>query len=177
MRKEKFTLLLSILAILLSFAFNACNSKEDCTPFSVSSIEQFAAVEKEGFVPFYIHRGIDALAVNSEMYENQFAIAAYTFEKKKGEYEIKITTLLEVDGESTYQLMINGTQVAQIINDKTEVDFTEKIYSFGKFNLNQGDVIGIAFNNISNEEIVEYNGEYAFARGRWKNLIFERVCK
>ncbi|HOO84179.1 MAG TPA: hypothetical protein PLS94_06440 [Prolixibacteraceae bacterium] len=177
MRKAKITLILPILAILFSIAFNACSSKEDCTPFSVSAIDQFAAVEKEGFVPFYIHRGIDALAVNSEMYENQFAIAAYTFEKKKGEYEIKITTLLEVDGESTYQLMINGTQVAQIINDKTEVDFTEKIYSFGKFNLNQGDVIGIAFNNISNEEIVEYNGEYAFARGRWKNLIFERVCK
>ena len=177
MRKAKITLIFHILAILSSIAFNACNSKEDCTPFSVSAIDQFAAVEKEGFVPFYIHRGIDALAVNSEMYENQYAIAAYTFEKKKGEYEIKITTLLEVDGESTYQLMINGSKVAQIVNDKTEVDFTEKVYSFGKFNINQGDEISIAFNNISNEEIVEYNGQYAFARGRWKNLIFERVCK
>lgn len=175
MRKVKFTLLIFLIA-LLSSTFNACNSKADCEPFVVSAINEFSAVEKEGFVPFYIHRGIDALAVNSEMYENQYAIAEYTFDRKKGEYEIKISTLLEVDGESTYKLMINGKQVTQLVNDETEIDYTEKIYSFGKFALNQGDVIGIAFNNISNEKIVEYDGEFAFARGRWKNLVFERVC-
>jgi hypothetical protein len=176
MRKEKNILLISLL-VLLSTTFNACNSKADCEPFSVSSINEFVAVEKEGYAPFYIHRGIDALAVNSEMYENQYAIAEYIFNRRKGEYEIKISTLLEVDGESTYKLMINGKQVAQLVNDETEIDYTEKVYSFGKFALNQGDVIGIAFNNISNEKIVEYDGGFAFARGRWKNLIFERVCK
>lgn len=176
MSNQKFTVTFCLLIMMSGFVFYGCENKTNCDPFSVSAIDEFSAVEKEGFSPFYIHRGVNALAVNSEMFENDYAIAEYKFQQKKGEYNIKITTVLEVDGESTYQLFINNKQVAQLVNEETEVDLVEKTYDFGKFKLHQDDVIGIAFNNISNEKIIENEGQFAFARGRWKNLIFERVC-
>lgn len=171
--------LVAALAILLlsSTMFTGCQSKADCEPFTVTAIEEFEAVEKEGYVPFYIHRGVDALAVNSEEHENEYAFAAYTFNHKSGEYNIKITTLLEDDGESTYQLFINDKLVAKVQNEASDVNYVEQVYDYGNFKLKQGDVIGIAFNNISNEKIIENKGEFAFARGRWKNLIFEKDCK
>lgn len=176
MGNRKITATFCFLIMMSGFMFLGCENKTNCDPFTISAIDEFSAVEKEGFSPFYIHRGVNALAVNSEMFENEYAIAEYTFQNKKGEYDIKITTVLEVDGESTYKLFINNKQVAQLINEETEVDFAEKMYDFGQFKLHQGDVIGVAFNNISNEKIIENEGQFAFARGRWKNLIFERVC-
>jgi len=173
--KNCWIVLLAMMAIVGGM-FAGCQSKADCEPFTVSAIDKFGATEKEGYVPFYIHRGVDALAVNSEEHENEYAFATYTFSKKSGEYEIKITTVLEDDGESTYKLFINDKQVAQMQNEKSDVNYVERVYSFGKLKLKQGDVIGIAFNNVSNGKIPE-NDSFAFARGRWKNLIFEKVCK
>lgn len=171
-----FSIFIFALVFAMAVIQTGCQSKADCEPFTVSAIDEFGATQKDGYVPFYIHRGVDALAVNSEEYENEYAFAVYTFSKKSGEYEIKITTVLEDDGESTYKLFINDKQVAQVQNEESDVNYVERVYSFGKFKLHQADVIGIAFNNVSNEKIPE-DESFAFARGRWKNLIIQKVCK
>jgi hypothetical protein len=155
MKKIQCYLAVAIALFIMGGMLTGCKSKAGCEPFTVSAIDEFKATDKVGYVPFYIHRGIDALAVNSEEHENEYAFATYSFNNKSGEYNIKITTLLEDDGESTYKLFVNNKQVAQIQNEESDANYVERVYDYGNFKLQKGDVIGIAFNNVSNEKIIE----------------------
>jgi hypothetical protein len=152
----------------------SCATKHSFQPFEVSATSEFKNVEKKAFVPFYIHKEIDALAINSVKYGSAFAIAAYTFNEPSGMYNIKITTIVEDDGEPVYQLLINDKLVSMVQNEETKDNFKPRVNDFGDFKLKKGDVISITFNATTNGKIPEGNFT-AYARGRWKNLLFTRL--
>jgi hypothetical protein len=165
----------NFLIILTVFVFASCLRNTDCEPFTVSAIQDFRPVEKEGYVPFYVEENFNTIAVDASQYPDQFSIAEFTFDRDNGTYTISIVTLVERDGESTYLLFLNEEQVATVQNIRSEADFEPLVLEFGSFDLQPGTRIAVAFNAHSNELIPE-DDHYAWARGRWSELVFALVC-
>ena len=148
----------------------------DCASFNVSAFEDFSPIERTGYVPFYKEKRHQALAVNAAEYPAEFALASHTVKNKKGKYNIEINTLSEIDGESTYRILINGKLVSEVQNKPSEEDWTVQTFNCGTVRLKPGDIISVAFNSHTNGKIPE--GETtAYARGRWTGIKISTVCK
>ncbi|ADE53517.1 PKD domain-containing protein [Coraliomargarita akajimensis] len=111
-------------------------------------------------------------AVNYD--DTVFASATRTFDGPTGTYDIDLTTWVEYDGESTYRLLVNGSQVASYQNPQvTEAtDLTPNTHTWSNIVLTQGDSITVQSNAHSNNIIPEAgppNG-FAWARGRWEQI-------
>lgn len=127
--------------------------------------------QKENTIPFYREKRRNALALNAGRYKNKFTAAIGVFTGNKGRYNINLTTIKEIDGESTYRIFIDGKLIKELQNPETEVDFQEHILSIQNVKLKQGADLEIQFNSHSNGKIPE-NGGFAFSRGRWKKIEF-----
>jgi hypothetical protein len=128
-----------------------------------------------GEVPYYADNGNNALAIDASIVANRdkFARASHTFTGNSGVYPMRITTLTEEDGESTYRLLVNGTVVGTYqnpyIGPGSAFDLQPHQHVWNDIALNTGDVISIESNSDTNGEIPE-NGGTAWARGRWRSL-------
>lgn len=105
--------------------------------------------------------------------KEKWAAARSTFKGETGKYDIVLTSLLETDGECSYKVLINGNEVLQfknkrILNTNTP-DYTP--YSVGVRGINIPKDAAIQVDFISNSnKLVPENGDFAWARGRWKTL-------
>ena len=126
-----------------------------------------------GAVPYYKDNASKALAINAanEKYRGKFARAECAFKGTAGEYDVKITTLTEEDGECTYRLLINGTEVGTFQNPRVEKkdDSQPLSHVWRGITIPALATIAIESNSHSNSLIPE-NGGFAWARGRWRDI-------
>ena len=125
----------------------------------------------EGAAPYYIDDNRSALAIDAAIveYRNKFARAVDTFEGESGFYDLSLVTLGEIDGEGEYRVLINGTVIGHVTNERVERDWGEQVFVFDNIELHPGYQIAVEAMAVSNGLIPE-NDEYAFARGRWRSL-------
>jgi hypothetical protein len=136
----------------------------------------FDTKEIPGFVSFYKDQARNALAVNAELYPNQWAATETIFTGASGRYDIIIVTLTEFDGEPTYRVRVQGKLIGDYQHPYTGIDFEEARAIWKGIELKKGDIVRIEANNVSNGLIPE-GDHYAFARGRWTQLIISRSKK
>lgn len=145
------------------------NSNAQKQNITLHAISDFKQVSQKNHVSFYVHKYKKALAINAGKHKGKFAIAQATKTIAKGTYQVTITTLGEIDGESTYRLFVNDQQVAEQQNQPTEKDYQPQTLNFGTIKIPKKATIKIAFNSHTNGKIPEGNGT-AFSRGRWTQL-------
>ncbi|EWH09184.1 hypothetical protein DS2_13964 [Catenovulum agarivorans DS-2] len=138
----------------------------------LSAIQHFTNRQNQT-VPYYQHQGRNALAINAGNveYRNKYAFADYTVTSEHaGIYNLTLVTLAEIDGESNYQVQLNGENIGQFTNPETLVDYQEIYFNIGPIELKPGDVLTIGSMAVTNGKIPE-NDETAYARGRWSRLL------
>ena len=154
-----------------------CNElKPVDTALAPEAIELFAIYDfdistKDKYVPAYLDNSNHALAVDAAKYKDKFAAAETAFPGPSGVYDVVITTLTELDGESTYRLLVNGKSAGEFQNSPAEYDYAKVEHRWHDVQLNRGDNILVEFNTHSNGKIPE-NEVYAYSRGRWRSLTF-----
>ena len=130
-----------------------------------------------GEVPYYKDTKNNALAIDASNvnYRNKFARAERTFNGESGTYSVKIVTLTEEDGESTYRLHVNGSIVKTYKNPHigagSSKDMGANTHTWTGVGLKNGDKISISSNTHTNGEIAEGSGT-AWSRGRWRSIEF-----
>ena len=85
--------------------------------YSFLAISDFPVIDA-GEVDYYVDNTNNALAINAAVVadRDKFARASTTFTGDSAVYPVRITTLTEEDGESTYRLLVNGTVVGTYQN-------------------------------------------------------------
>ncbi len=144
--------------------------------FSLNAIEDFPIITIPGFSPPYKDQHRKAMAIDAVHYKGVYAASIVELTAPKGLYDITLTSLSEIDGESSYRLRINGEIIGEIQNTKTEIDYQNQTYTFKNISLNKINDIQLEFNSHSNGKIPEGDA-FAFSRGRWTELQFHCVEK
>lgn len=129
------------------------------------AISDFTVSRKVPYVPAYKDGNNQALAIDAAQHKNQFAAGEVVFPGPSGTYDVVITTLTETDGESTYQLFVQGKKLGEFQNPKTDEDYIPAQHRWKNVALQQGDEVLVAFNTHSNGRTPEGSG-FAFARGQ-----------
>lgn len=139
----------------------------------MQSVTDFPMLTVDGFVPSSKNLKRKVLSVNAGKYKDVYAAARGKFSGPSGIYSITLNTLKEFDGESTYRILINGKQVGEYQNPRTDKtgDFKPAGTTFKKIYVKEGASIQVEFNSHTNGLIPE-NGGTAYARGRWSSLVF-----
>ena len=83
-----------------------------------------------------------------------------------------LVTLGETDGESPYQVLLNGNEIGSFTNSETSIDYRENYFDLGSLTLKPGDIISVKAKAVTNGKIPENDGT-AYARGRWRGLVFQ----
>ncbi len=128
-----------------------------------------------GAVTYYKDTARTSLAIDASILANRdkFARAVRSFDGVAGTYAVRITTLVEEDGESTYRLLVNGSVAATYQNPGigagSPLDLTPTNHLWSGITLQPGDQIAVESNTHTNGLIPE-NGGTAWARGRWQSL-------
>ena len=95
------------------------------------------------------------------------AIASQSFKN------VILVTLGEIDGESSYRVLLNGNEIGSFTNNETTTDYQENYFNLGSLTLKPGDIITVQAKAVTNGKIPE-NGGTAYARGRWRGLVFQK---
>lgn len=133
-----------------------------------------------GNLKFYRNKKFDALAINaaSVSMREKFMTASRKFDLPSGTYAVRLTTLTEEDGESTYRLMVNQNEVATFTNPHigpgSDRDLEPHQHVFENIKIENGDTISVQANTHTNGEIPEKGGT-AWSRGRWRQIEFSQT--
>lgn len=165
--------LLNIFLILILSVATSCKSIQKSSTYKNKNVILFTSdfKQKENSIPFYREKNRKTIAINAGKYKNKFSSAIGVFTGNNGRYIINLTTLKEIDGESSYRIFINDKLIKEVQNPTTEVDFETHILSVENVKIKKGAKIEIQFNSHSNGKIPE-NNAFAFSRGRWKKIEF-----
>ncbi|WP_366186435.1 Ig-like domain-containing protein [Flavobacterium ovatum] len=145
----------------------------DCTNVTLNAVD-FPVTQVSGFVQGYVDAARGAMAINAAQHKDVFAAVKQIFSGKNGTYNITLTTLAELDGESSYKLKVGGVYVGTYQNPETTVDYTPTTKTWQDVVVNNGDEIQVEFNSNTNGKVPE-GTTTAFSRGRWTKLEF--ACK
>jgi len=137
--------------------------------------EAFISRDLSGFPAAYFDKKQNALALDARYHKGVFSAASTDFRQASGVYDLSLTTLTEIDGESKYRLVINGVQIVETYtNPETISDYAPSTFVWRDVELNKNDRIRIEFSSETNGKIPEGDGT-AYSRGRWTQLtILER---
>lgn len=131
-----------------------------------------------GFVDGYVDTAHDALAINATVVtsRDKYAAAQRTFDGETGNYKVTLTTLQEMDGESTYKVKIGDSYYGGIMkNNETSTDYTEQKHEItDSVLITKGDVIQVEYMAVTNGKVPE-NGGTAYSRGRWRSIDFNKA--
>lgn len=141
--------------------------------YSFSAIDDFKIITSDSLKPGYIDKGRNALAIDAGIYKGEYAGAELIFKGKSGNYKFELTTMTEIDGESTYQVVVNKKIIGTCQNPDNGTDFEKSMTKFDNIFVNQGDTIQVRFNSHTNGKVPE-PPTTAYSRGRWTSL--KLVC-
>ncbi|MFA9391953.1 MAG: DUF5060 domain-containing protein [Prolixibacteraceae bacterium] len=162
-------------ALNLTNAASACNEViGTCTgSYSFSALGGFENTSVEGYRPAILDQTRGALAIDAALYKDEYAAANTFFNGNSGKYDIRINTLTETDGESSYIILVNNEIVGNFQNPETDLDYKPSGTIFPDVVVKKGDLIQVEFNSHSNGKISEGTST-AYSRGRWTSL--ELIC-
>jgi len=144
----------------------------DCnTVIKLDATTDFPNINVAGFVPAYKDNSRDALAVDAAQYKDQYAAAQTTFQGPSGTYDIRLNTLMERDGESSYRLYVGGKLMGTYTNPASATDYVPAGETWSDIAVQNGDLLQIEFNTATNQQVQEGNG-FGYSRGRWQSLVF-----
>lgn len=135
----------------------------------LTAIDDFEFVVSGKFVPGYKDAARRAMAIDAAKHQDKYAAAEAAYKGKPGTYDIVLTTLTETDGESTYRLIVNGSEVGKVKNPKSATDYQAITHRFKGVELLPDTIIRVEFNSASNGKIPEGDG-FAYSRGRWRSV-------
>ena len=144
--------------------------------FTLNAIHDFPIITIPGFAIPYKDKARKAMAIDAVDYKNVYAASKIQLTAPKGLYDITLTSLTEIDGESNYRLKINGKFIGETQNAKTEIDYKKHTYTFKNIKIEEVNDIQLEFNSHSNGKIPEGDA-FAFSRGRWTTLKFHCIEK
>jgi hypothetical protein len=105
--------------------------------------------------------------------QNEWASAKIIYSGKPGKHNLSLTSLLEIDGESSYQVFVNDKLVLQFENKRifntASPDYTPYTVGVKKVDIPANAVIKVYFKSHCNGLVPEGDG-FAWARGRWTSL-------
>ena len=143
--------------------------------YHYEAIDHFTNTTSENS-SFYKDKKRNALAIDASTISSRkdFASAFTLFTGKKGVYDITLRTMAEMDGESSYRLLVNsqliGTYTNLPVSEKD--DFQPQHVTFKKVDLNRNDTLEVEAKTHSNSLIPE-GTSYAWARGRWQSIVLQ----
>ena len=144
--------------------------------WTLRAIEDFPVIDA-GEVPYYRETARDALAIDAAnvAFRDRPARATAPHPGPGGTFDLVLTTLAEVDGETTYRVLVDGVRVAEATNPRVPDEFAVRTFEFDDVEIPDGATLGVESAAVSNELVPE-NGEFAFARGRWTSLAIATVA-
>jgi hypothetical protein len=175
-----------LLALVASpWLLTACGRQVEATPATsqilssdtLHAIHDFQ-IEVQGYAPFYREENRDGhpgLAINSIIYEDEYAAADHVWQGPTGTYDVTLGIRAEFDGEPTYILMLNNTPVRLTVAPRTEIPIEGPVpHTWRGIVIQNGQTIRVVANNTTNGLLPEGDGT-GYARGRWSYLILNRV--
>lgn len=144
------------------------NGGNDCGT-TLNGIADFTNLNVSGFVPSYKDNDRGAIAVNSVTHGESWSAANMTYQGTSGMFDLTLTTLTEIDGESNYRVKVNGSPVGAYQNPESNTDYAPSNKTWSSVQVNSGDVIQVEFQAHTNGKIAEGSGT-AYARGRWTQI-------
>ena len=174
---KKFASILFVSALFVSCAPDIKETAiKDIAPSKIfSAIDDFIIDSDSGL---YIDTDRNALAIDAAnpALRAKMIPAYLTIEEVSSEqsYTAYLTVMSEIDGESQYQLLVNGDVIGGGFAPATEDDFSETELNMGTLSLKTGDRIAVFSNAVTNGKIPE-NGGTAYSRGRWTQLRLEPI--
>lgn len=155
----------------------AAQSVQAMSVDTLHAIRDFV-IEVEGYAPFYIEEerdGHPGLAINSIMYEGEYAAADHVWEGATGTYDVTIGIRGEFDGEPTYIFQLGNTPHRLTVAPRTEIPITAPIpHTWTGIQIANGQTIRLVANNATNGLLPEGDAT-GYARGRWSYLILTRT--
>lgn len=149
-------------------------TKANCADVLVMSAESFNREKVEGYDPSYFHEAKRALAINAAKYRGT-AAAESSFTGCTAKYDVSMTTLDELDGESSYEVKLGKVQLGPVKNSETDIDYKPENHAMGEgVKIKKGTPILVTFSAHTNGKIPE-GDETAWSRGRWTQIVFTRV--
>ncbi|WP_303317431.1 Ig-like domain-containing protein [Flavivirga abyssicola] len=148
-----------------------CEPEPICQNVILNAVDFPITPKIDGFEVGYVDNARNAMAINAAQHKDKFAAVKQTFTGIDGTYNIALTTLAELDGESTYVLKVGGVEIGTYQNPETDVDYTPTTKTWEGVSVKSGDEIQVEFNSHTNGKIPEGGGT-AYSRGRWTQLVF-----
>jgi hypothetical protein len=159
-------------AVLFAAACAHKSAPGPAAPVVLTAVTDFSGTELAGFAPYYKDDNRKALAIDASKYKDQFAAASTTFNGTAGVYDVTIITLAETDGESTYRLKVDGTEVGTFQNPPSRPNYDQVTHTWKGVRLAPGTKLQVESNTHSNGKVPEGDA-FGYARGRWTNLKVE----
>lgn len=172
---KPYFIVLTICAFLISCT-NTTDNKLNKAPLkntiTLSAVDDFKKIDGKDtspYAPAYIDKNTNSLAINAVHYKNVFSNAQTIFNGVSGVYQIELTALTELDGESQYQISVNTQAYPLKTNPRTSIDYAPYTHKWESIRINSGDKLGVSFSSTTNGLIPE--GDItAFSRGRWTEV-------
>ena len=142
-----------------------------CNGVTLSAINDFNTLQVSGFAATYKDAARNAIAVNPIQAGTNWAAASTTFTGNTGTYDITLNTLSELDGESSYRLLVNGTLVGTYQNPSTTTDYSPNSKVWTAIQVPAGATIQVECQAHTNGLIPEGTST-AYSRGRWTSVVF-----
>lgn len=147
----------------------------DTAKKTLSAIHDFKIDEGSGV---YVDEDRKALAIDAAQpnFRDTFIPAHHDVNwlESPQTYSAHLTVLSETDGESEYQVLINGQLLATVSAPETQTEFSPTIFDIGQVTLENGSRISVAATAVTNGKIPEGDGT-AYSRGRWTQLTIEPI--
>lgn len=125
-----------------------------------------------GEVPYYSEAPArKSLAINAAnvLFREKPARATMVYEGASGFFDITLTALAELDGETTYRVLVNDVLAGTATNPEVSVDYTPVRHTFEQIVVPAGATLAVESLATTNGRIPEGDGT-AYARGRWTSL-------
>lgn len=138
-------------------------------------VDEHFKPEQTRAVPFYLDEDTRSFAVDASKpsYREGFARASAVYKKEAREvFDLVLVTLAEIDGESSYRVLLNDELIGAFQNPETEIDYAEVYFTLRDITLAKNDVITIESRAHTNGKIPEGSGT-AYSRGRWIGLVLQ----
>jgi hypothetical protein len=135
----------------------------------LSATKDFDRGPFDGFVPNYVDRQRNAIAIDAAQFPGKKSAAQVQYEGNAGSFDVALLTMTETDGESTYELYVNDKAVGTFQNPPAKKDYQSIMHLFHQVRLQTGDTIRVVFDAASNEKKKERGG-FGYSRGRWTGI-------
>ena len=119
-------------------------------------------------------RGTLAIRANKKNQRNKLALAKTKFQGETGYYHAVLHTLAENDGESTYKIYTNKSELKTVKNPAVADGFKDTKLSLGVVFFKKNGILKIGSKAATNGKIPEHEGT-AWSRGRWRSLTLTPV--